>query len=76
MGKRPLESKTVNTALVQLVTAALVGVIGFFQGDSTANLLEQVLGPEGVALSVAALLGVKSFWDIWVRFHTTESIRR
>jgi hypothetical protein len=72
--KKPLQSKTINTAILQLISAVILAALGFFQADDTSKLLSEVLGPEGVALSVAALMAIKSFWDIWVRFNTRQPI--
>ena len=70
------QSKTSNTALVQLLTALLVALIGFVQAEDTGKLLLQLLGPEGLALLAAGLLSIKSFWDIWIRFNTTKAIKK
>lgn len=72
--KKPLQSKTIVTSVVQLITAAIVALLGFMQGEATGELLADVLGPEGLALALAALMAVKSFWDIWVRFNTDKPI--
>jgi hypothetical protein len=72
--KKPLQSKTIQTSVVQLIAAVFIAVIGFINGDETGGLLVEVLGAEGVALGLAAVMAVKSFWDVWVRFNTDTSI--
>ena len=72
--KKPLQSKTIQTSIVQLISAMLIAVLAFMQGADTGKIVTNALGPEGVALAIAGLLAIKSFWDIWVRFNTSKPI--